>query len=96
MKRTKPVKPANAPLTVVVDRDQLVIRIGVSTLAYAVQNGEDWTGEIIDSKGFARDVVNVLLDEREDGTTPVHLLLDAAAQEAANQGSIHLALGDQS
>lgn len=86
----------NRPLTVSIKDDQLVISIGVSTLAYAIQNGaNDWTGKITNDKAFAKDVVAELLSELEDGTTPVHAMLDEAARLAAEGGSVHVALDDE-
>jgi hypothetical protein len=92
IKGTKRVKTPNAPLTVEVVGGKLVISIGVSTLAYAVQNGcHDWTGVITDEAAFAIDVATELEKESEDGTTVVHTMLDQAAMEAANQGSAYVA-----
>lgn len=88
---------ANRPLTVSIKDDQLVISIGVSTLAFAFVNGPeqlDGEGEplfaVTDEKGFAQDVVNELLDEDELGNDLVTLLIDKAAARAAEQGSLHV------
>ena len=42
------------------------------------------------SAGFADDVVYRLLDEEEDGSTFVTDCLDAAMEEAVEQGSMHV------
>lgn len=47
---------------------------------------------VTDLGGFARDVVRELNREAEDGTTPIHLLFDAAMAEAIEQGSEHVGL----
>lgn len=88
-----------APLSVAVDRNELVIRIGVNTLAHAAV-ASDWatpyddeendfirTFAIADPLQFAKDVAHALRDEREDGSSLLTDVLDKAAQEAINQGS---------
>jgi len=72
--------------------DRLVISIGVGLLAFAVQAASDvsgWSDEfyIYDPAKFADEVARQLQSEEEDGTTPVHRLLDAAALEALEQGA---------
>lgn len=70
---------------------KLVISVGVDTLAFAAQrfydeeafqNSEGSEDEaefrIVDADEFAESVLEALEKESEDGTTPVHLLLDAA------------------
>ena len=82
--------PAGLPLTIGVEGDQLVIRIGVDTLAFCFEIGEDnqpfdekandyrreW--KVIDKHKFAQGVADGLRDEEEDGSTPVTRILDAA------------------
>ena len=43
---------------------------------------------VTDLAEFARDVVRELNREAEDGTTPIHELLDRALAEAVDQGSL--------
>lgn len=76
------------PLTVEIVDGKLVISIGVETLAFAVWHGDvlDDGDRIADVDAFARDVVRQLVDEDEEGTTPVHKLLDEAALTALDQG----------
>ena len=79
---------------------ELRISIGVETLKFATEKASDppftWLDEdteefmcfeIIDADQFAEDVKSALLAEREDGATPVHLLLDAASMSAIEEGS---------
>lgn len=76
------------PLTCEIARGELIIRIGVETLAFAVNNGVAIAGcKVTDAAGFAQDVLAELQSEQEDGTTTVHLLLDAAAARAVDFGS---------
>ena len=82
--------PAGLPLTVGVEGDQLVIRIGVDTLAFCFEIGEDnqpyyeEAGDyrreykVIDKHKFAKGVVDGLRDEEEDGSTPLTRILDTA------------------
>lgn len=90
------------PLEVKIERDALVIRIGVQTLAHAVTYA-DWanpydeaTGDyfrsfaIIDAPQFARDVLHAMLHEREDGSTPLSDFIDKMSQAAIDEGSLGL------
>ena len=78
-----------SPLTVKVEGGALVIAIGVETLAFAVLAGEVFQEGVTvpDPDKFAKEVVRELEQEREDGATPVHLLLDRAAERAAENGA---------
>lgn len=75
-------------LSVTVEDGQVKISIGIALLAFAVQYQNDWPEEfhITDIREFAKSVVRQLRREQEDGTTPVHRMLDAAAQEVIEQG----------
>lgn len=88
-----------AGLTVEVEDGQLVIRIGVGTLAFRWENCEE-NNPFIHSRNdfkrlwkvtkpevFARDVRIALCAEGEDGSTPVTKLLDAACLAAIEDGS---------
>ncbi len=87
------------PLDVRVGRGALVIRIGAATLAHAASYS-DWanpfdeqrndyirTFAITDAKEFARDVIHAMLNEAEDGSTPLSNFLDAMMQAALDDGS---------
>ena len=81
---------AGQPLTIGVEGDELVIRIGVDTLQFAFETGEDnqpfddeahdfrrsW--KVTDKHKFARGVGNALCNEEEDGSTPLTKVLDEA------------------
>jgi hypothetical protein len=81
---------AGRPLTLGVEGDELVIRIGIDTLVFAFETGEDnqpydekagdfrrsW--RVIDKHKFAKGVANRLADEEEDGSTPLTKILDEA------------------
>lgn len=83
-------KPTKAPLVVRIFKGRLSITIGTDTLAFALQRIENWPEEVkvIDPKEFARDVLRELEREEEDGSTPVHRLLDKVGLAAMEQGSI--------
>lgn len=87
------VEPERQPgqaLRVEVVGGRLVISIGIGALAFAVQYADNqWPEDIYitDPHEFARDVARQLKTEGEDGTTPVHVMLDKAAVEASAQGS---------
>lgn len=91
--------PAGKLLDVSVVDGVLTISIGVGLLAFAVQAASDvseWPEDfkIVDPETFAKGIANALLAEEEDGTTPVHRMLDAAAVEALEQGADGCVEGD--
>jgi hypothetical protein len=76
----------------VIERGAIVIRVPLATLPMVVEGA--WaTGnltpryKITDADAFARDLVNELNGESEDGTTRVHSMFDKAIDEAINQGA---------
>ena len=74
------------PLEVRIKGGQLFISIGIDTLCFATQfNFEDF--KITDREGFAKDILNELEREEEDGTTLVHKMFDQAANSAVEDGS---------
>jgi len=88
------------PLTVEVKDGRLTISIGVNVLAHAVSYS-DWaspfdekandyirTFAITDAEEFARDVLHAMLDEREDGSTPLSDFIDKASEAAVDDGSL--------
>lgn len=96
-----------ASLTVKIHNGQLVIALGLYTLAHAVSFA-DWanpydeqTGDylrsfaITDAKDFAEDVRRAMLDEREDGSTPLSDFLDTVTEAAVNDGSMACAYEQQ-
>jgi len=86
-------------LTVEVKDGQLVIAIGVQTLAHSAsysdwanpydEQREDYirTFAITDAEQFAKDVQHAMLSEREDGSSPLSDFLDAMMQAALDDGS---------
>lgn len=90
------------PLAATVKGGRLLIDIGVQTLAHAASYA-DWSNPfdealddyirrfaITDVHQFAKDVVHAMLDEREDGSTPLSDFLDTMMQSAVNDGSLGL------
>jgi hypothetical protein len=88
------------PLTVAMEHGALVIRIGAHTLAHAVsladwanpydhEKGGDYirTFAITDAVAFAKDVQRAILDEREDGSSPLSDFLDKMTEAAVDDGS---------
>lgn len=82
----------NQELIVCIDADRLMISIGVDTLLHAtVESGANrYLGDpdfrITDRVGFVNDYLNQLLREEEDGSTPVHMMLDKAVSDMLNNG----------
>jgi hypothetical protein len=85
---------AGAPLAVAVEGDQLVIRIGVDTLAFCFEISDEnnpyvesvgdfrkqWV--VTDKYKFAKGVGIGLCDESGDGSTPLNRILDSACIRA--------------
>jgi len=94
------VKTSNAQmsqqLSVKIEDGQLKISIGVALLAFAIQTQDEWPEEfyVSDIREFSKSLAHQLCREEEDGTTPVHRMLDAAAQEVLNQGDNGVDEGD--
>ena len=91
------------PLSCKVEGDELVIRIGIGTLAWAAQSERRdtpfWVYEwekaeyvprwkIINNSEWAKDVVREINREEEDGSSLLTNLLDKASENALDQGSI--------
>jgi len=83
-------------LSVSIEDGQLKISIGIALLAFAVQSQDNWPEEfaVTDLSEFARSMSRRLQREEEDGTTPVHRMLDAAADEVLEQGDDGVDEGD--
>ena len=90
------------PLEVKIERDALVIRVGVQTLAHAATYA-DWAYEceegelhneyirrfaIANPWEFARDVMHAMLREAEDGSSPLSDFIDEASKAAVDDGSL--------
>ena len=78
-----------------IDDGVIVIRVPISVLPDALHQNPraDWSDVTVrDPVGFAVDVVRELNREAEDGSTPIHLMFDAAMSEAIEQGSEHAEL----
>lgn len=88
------------PLSCKVEDDELVIRIGIDTLAFAADQGElfnpfdedlndfvqKW--KVIDSKGFAEDVSRELEREDEIGGSPLIYLIEKMFDKVLDDGSL--------
>ena len=79
------------PLTVEIVDGVLNISIGIDTLCFALSENDFHTQfKVTSIKGFAKDVLNELLSEEEDGTTLVHRMFDEAADNAIENGSEYI------
>ena len=73
------------PMTVGVEQgDEIVIRIPVRALSSVL---DLVNYRVTDEKAFAGAIVKALAHEQEDGTTPVHELLDRCCADAIERGS---------
>lgn len=90
------------PLSAKLEGDELVIRIGIDTLAWAAEAERRETcfweydevrdyvqkWKIVDDRGWAEDVLHELKREEEDGSSPLTNLLDKMSEKALDQGSL--------
>lgn len=92
-----PKRRKDAPLDVAIEHGQLVIRMGISTLAFAAENCPELYDDVkkpsppyakvTQQKKFAEDIARALCYEQEDGTTPIHVVIDQAILHAIGDGS---------
>ena len=86
------------PLSVEIEGNELVIRIGLDTLAVAVEYDpqlqvydddlDEYFGpKVTNESKWAKEIVHALNSEEEGGTTLVHLMLDNAAMQALESGA---------
>ena len=81
--------PRKALLAMEITGGKLEISIGVEALAVAVEGGpmfEDGT-KVTDPDLFAKELLQALQDEDEQGTNPIHRAIDAAAEAAVEWGA---------
>jgi hypothetical protein len=83
------------PLRCLIKKNSLVIEVGLDVLKFATENHPELYEDGLD-KGryvvtdvavFAKEVVRELQKEEEDGTTPIHSLLDKAILDAISNGA---------
>lgn len=96
---SKKQTPADSPLIVDREGDQVVVRIGVNTLIYAAERCNRFYDDdvhygsegpyinIIDRDEFIHDIIRALRSEEEDGSGPLPDLFDDAAERAVDDGS---------
>ena len=103
MKMKRQAKHYGAPLTVKIERGALVIRIGAEVLAHAMKYAEwnvkydedkvDYVQQckVIDPVILAEDTMWAMLQEREDGSTPLSDFIDKMTEAAVDDGSLGIA-----
>lgn len=96
--------PEDQPLKCEVLGGRLMISVGVRTLAHAFnespfakpydEDRNEWVTRFKVSRilKFAEEVREALGHEEEDGTTPVHVLLDKACERAVEDGALGVRL----
>lgn len=87
----------DTPLSAKVEGDELVIRIGLHTLAFAAEhcplfydyekNRHPPFVDVADAGQLAHDTIRALFHEREDGSTPLGDTFDQATLHAFEDGS---------
>jgi hypothetical protein len=95
------------PLTAKVEGGELIIRIGVDTLAYAATIGNRFhyfderkneyirSVAITDATQFAKDVGHAMLNQAEDGSSALTNFIDQMAEDAMGDGSEGCAYGQR-
>jgi len=86
-------EPSQDLLSVGIEGDHLVIRIGIECLTSAIPLADTWPindeGEpykIVNNQQFLQDLIRELERENEQGATLLHLALDQAATAVTEQG----------
>lgn len=97
------VEPAQETLSIAIEGDQLVIRVGVECLLNAIPLADTWPvnyeGEpykIVNNPQFLQDLISELERENEQGANLLHLALDQAATEVTEQGYESVEIPDES
>jgi hypothetical protein len=79
----------------VIEDGSIVIRVAIEALPTIIEGvGALWNSEgnpgfkITNVEEFAADLVRALNNEEEDGTTPIHTMVDAAIFDAIEQGAL--------
>ena len=86
------------PLIVETSEGRVVVSIGYETLTKVVQFDPKLTEysptfdemqypEVVDAGQFAKELVDILHQEDEDGTTLVHIMFDEAVRRAIESGA---------
>jgi len=74
-----------------IEGDQIVIRIDISNLPVIVSGAWALSAlpplKVTDAPEFAKELCRQLNDEDEEGTTPIHRLIDKGVNEAVEQGA---------
>lgn len=87
------------PLKVSIEDEELVIRVGIGTTAFAANESDvfkpydlekgDWVQKfkVTNPLEFAKDVKRAMLAEAEDGSSPLSRFLDKMNEAALDDGS---------
>lgn len=90
----------DSSLSVKIEGDELVIRVGIDQMAYAFEECplndifneeiENWKKlfKVVDSRVFVKDVISSMLHEAEDGSSPLILFLEEMCVNAVENGSL--------
>ena len=75
-----------------IEGNQIVIRLDIDALPVAVEGGISLGviregAKVVDVQAFAKDVVDALNHDDEQGTTLVHLMFDQAFEDAFDDGA---------
>ena len=82
----------DSPLRCKIEGNELVVRIGIDTLAFAAENmpelfDQKYQIKVCNKKEFAKDAAGELLSEEEDGSSILSDALDKASMAAWENGS---------
>lgn len=95
------IEKSQETLSIAIEDDQLVIRVGVECLLNAIPLADTWPMNsdgspvaILDKEQFLKDLISELERENERGENVLHLAIDQAATEVTEQGYESVALAD--
>lgn len=85
------ISDAEAPLRVAIERNEVVIRIGINRI-----DGHDYHPTIpelkfVNRRQWIKDVIREIERSEEDGSSPLTILFDKAMTEALEWGSLGVA-----
>ena len=79
---------ADQPLKASVDGDELVVRIGIATLAFSAEHCARIDNcKVVNARELATDVCRAITREREDGSSRLTDMLDESILFAYEDGS---------
>ncbi len=86
--KVAPALPPKGDGRAKIEGEQIVLRIDISDLPVIVEAGPSGDFmKVTNTKKFAKELVNAINEEEEDGTTAFHRVIDDASEAAFENGA---------